>query len=76
MEREAEKIIKAKKQLLLIGVICVATVIFVLWLVNLRSILKYNRNQYASPFPALQTPKDELKNSWREFRKRYTPYAQ
>lgn len=67
MTSEAEKIFKAKKQLLIVGVVCITIVVFTLWLVNLRGTLRQNKKQYSSPFNALQSTKKELQKNWEEF---------
>ncbi|MDO8505337.1 MAG: hypothetical protein Q7S48_02050 [bacterium] len=67
MSREEEKITKAKKQLLVVGVVCITIVVFTLWLVNLRTTLIQNKKQYSSPFQSLRSTKQELQQSWKEF---------
>ncbi len=65
---EEEKIAKAKKQLRIVGVVCITVVVFTLWLINLRGTLTQNKKQYRSPFQSLQSTQKELQKSWKEFR--------
>ena len=69
MVSESEKIAKAKKQLLVTGVVCITIVVFTLWLVNLRGTLRQNKKQYPSPFQSLKSTQQELEQTWKEFRK-------
>lgn len=47
--RGEEKIAKARRQLILVGVVCVAIVVFTIWLVTLPRTLAENRERYSSP---------------------------
>ncbi|MBI2551740.1 hypothetical protein HYW17_00355 [Candidatus Uhrbacteria bacterium] len=67
---EEERVIRAKKQLILVGAACVALLIFVLWVTRLKTTLAY-LNQRASPIP-LQSFKEtdnQLGPRWTEFKK-------
>ncbi len=65
---EHEKIAKAKRQLLIIGVVCVSAVVFVLWLLNLRTMFAVNRNKYTSPTRAFKESSENLGGAWNDFR--------
>ena len=56
-----EKLSKAKRQLLWVGVICITVVVVTLWLVNLQRTLARNRERYATP-PS---------NNWTQFREQF-----
>jgi len=51
---EEEKIARARRQLIIIGVACVAAVVFLLWVLSLRRTLDLNRAQYSSPFSSIK----------------------
>lgn len=66
---EPEKITKAKRQLLIVGVVCVSAVVFVLWLLNLREMFAMNRNKYASSVRAFKEASGNLGATWEDFRR-------
>ena len=70
--QEEEKIVKAKRQLLIVGVVCVSAVVFVLWLLNLRGMLAMNRSKYVSPLHSLKDAPGNLGGAWEEFKKQLT----
>lgn len=43
---EKAEIKKAKRQLLIVGVICITTVIFIIWLMGIDNTFERNRQQY------------------------------
>jgi len=68
MSKEHENIEKAKRQLVIVGVVCVSAVVFVLWLLNLRSILASNNSRYASPLHSFKAAPGNLGSAWNDFR--------
>ena len=67
MEDE-EKIAKARRQLLIVGVACVAIVVFTIWLVSLHTTLSLNRKKYNSPLSALKQTQEQIGGSWKIFK--------
>ena len=67
---EQEKLVRAKKQLLIVGVVCTTLLIFVLWITHLKATLQYiNRNATALPIESFKETGDQLGPQWKEFRK-------
>lgn len=67
-KNEEDKIARARKQLLIIGVVCISAVILTLWVINLRVTLRENRIKYPSSFSTLKSSQEQLKNDFRDFR--------
>ncbi|OGL64407.1 hypothetical protein A3B21_04940 [Candidatus Uhrbacteria bacterium RIFCSPLOWO2_01_FULL_47_24] len=65
---EEEKIAKARRQLLVVGVVCVAAVVFTIWLVSLRTTFSLNQKKYPSPLSALKQTQKQLGGSWDDFK--------
>ena len=66
---EDEKIAKAKRQLVIVGVVCVSAVVFVLWLLNLRGMFAVNRSKYVSPLRSFKEATGNLGGTWDDFRR-------
>lgn len=59
---EHEKVEKARKQLIMIGVICVALVVFAIWLISLPRTFTRNRAKFAPTTSTIQ----QLKELWKK----------
>lgn len=59
---EHEKVERARKQLILVGVICVAVVVFALWIMTLPRTLERNRAKFAPATSTIQ----QLKELWKK----------
>lgn len=66
---EQDKIVKAKKQLVITGVICIMVVIFTLWLFSLRSTITNSIQRYTSPFNTVQKAQQEQPTIWKQLKK-------
>lgn len=65
---EDEKLVKAKRQLLVVGVTCVAVVVATLWLISLRTTLARNRKIYPAAFRSILRAQPELDTNWQQFK--------
>ena len=77
-QSEEEKLARAQRQLLVIGVSCVAIIIFTLWLVTLRTTFARNRRFYPTVLTTLRLPYDDFKRGVQELKVEFTrptPYA-
>ena len=60
--RPQEDLIKARKQLIIVGVVCITAVVLALWLISLPRTLARNRAQYSSPSAAFK----QLQELWKK----------
>lgn len=63
---EKTEIEKAKKQLLVVGVTCVALIIFIIWLTGLDNAFKRNRQKYSAVID--QSAQKQLSNKLQEIK--------
>lgn len=80
LQSEEEKLARAKRQLLIVGVVCVAVIIFTLWAVALSGTFHRNRRNYHSPLDAFRSGQGQVGGDWKAFetqlqemRKNYAP---
>lgn len=67
---EEERVIRAKKQLIAVGVVCTALLIFVLWVTNLKTTIAYMDKQAAPiPIESFKETEKQLGPKWEEFKK-------
>lgn len=66
--KEEEKIAKARKQLIISGIICVMAVILTLWIISLRNTLNDNKQHYTSPFDTVQKAQQQT-GLWEQLKK-------
>lgn len=68
---EPERIARAKKQLILVGVSCISIIVFVLWVIHLRSTLAYaaKRAPTTSIVDSFKKTQQQLGPQWEQFRK-------
>ena len=64
---DGKKIAQARKQLILVGVTCVFSTVFILWLLNLRNILNYNRAHANDTLAPLKNNRP-LDYTWEQFK--------
>lgn len=70
---EQEQLARARRHLIIVGVSCMAVVIGLLWIVNLKRTLTDNRLRYLPifrPFHLETTDPQQIQKGWREFRGR------
>lgn len=65
----SEKIVleKARRQLLIVGVVCVSAIVAALWLTHLKDQFVYHRKLYPSERELFSRSKTDLGDSWRQF---------
>ncbi len=61
---EEEKAAKARKQLAIIGTVCIALVVFTIWLLRLPTILAYNRQNHPSAFSLFGSATNSIGQAW------------
>lgn len=64
---EEEKIVRARKQLVAVGVVCVSVVVLILWIINLRSLFSYNRTNASDTLAPLKNTRP-LNSTWEQFK--------
>ncbi len=64
---EDKKLEKAKRELRLVGIVCVVTVVGALWLVSLRKTFAVNRQNYTPTRELIKDTRVEVGGSWDEF---------
>ncbi|MBI4135195.1 hypothetical protein HY477_00470 [Candidatus Uhrbacteria bacterium] len=64
---EDEKLEKAKRELRLVGIVCVVVVVGVLWFVSLRRTFAVNRQNYTPTRELIKDTRGNLGGSWNEF---------
>ncbi len=69
---EEEKTARARKQLALVGAVCIALVVFTLWLTNLPTILAYNRQNHPSAFSLFGSATNSLGQAWSNVTQSFT----
>ncbi|KKU13132.1 MAG: hypothetical protein UX17_C0027G0005 [Parcubacteria group bacterium GW2011_GWC2_45_7] len=70
-QTETNKLAHEKRKLLIIGVGCVALVIFLLWIINLKYTLVRNRERYPSPLKAVKQ-RMQTDNNWQQIQQQIT----
>lgn len=67
---EQERVIRAKKQLIAVGVVCVTLIVFVLWVTHLKTTLSYlEQKSVPIPIQSFKETEKQLGPKWEEFRK-------
>lgn len=62
LRTEAEQITRARRQLKIVGVLCVTAAVMAIWAVTLRQTLARNRKEYNSTIPV-----ESLRQTYRTF---------
>ena len=68
---EAEQLARAKRQLTIVGVVCVTIIVFMLWLTHLDENIAYlNKKSVPLPLESFQAAEKQLGPQWQALKQR------